>query len=59
MASIVWELLQKQGLFQLQLDVDGLCGVETRAQRGFEHIPNDSAISTPYWEDSKRYPRYI
>jgi hypothetical protein len=59
MASIVWQSCEKQEVTQLQLGVDGLGRVETRAQGGLEHIPYDIAISTLYWEDSKGYPKYV
>jgi hypothetical protein len=55
MVSIVWESGEKQGIIKLWVGGDGLCGVEIGAQGGLEHISNDNAISTMYWEDNKGY----
>jgi hypothetical protein len=59
MASIVWESGEKQGVIKLWLGGDGLCKVEIGAQGGLEHISNDNAISTMYWEDNKGYSRHV
>jgi hypothetical protein len=59
MASIVWESGEKQGVIKLWLADDGLCRVAIGAQGGLEHISNDNAISTMYWEDCKGYSRYV
>jgi hypothetical protein len=59
MASIVWESEEKQGVIILWLGGNGLHGVEIGAQGGLEHIPNDNAISTMYWEDCKGYSRHV
>jgi hypothetical protein len=51
MESIVWESGEKQGVIPIWLGVDGLRGIKIGAQGGLEHIPNNNAISTLYWED--------
>jgi hypothetical protein len=45
--------------YRLQLGIDGLCGVETGAQGGSEHLPNNIGISTLYWKDLKGHSRYV
>jgi hypothetical protein len=62
-AEEVWRALfgnrERQGVIKLWLGGDGLCGVEIGAQGELEHISNDNAISTMYWEDNKGYSRHV
>ena len=57
--SIVWKSGEKQGIIKLWLGGHGLCKVEIGAQGGLEHISNDNAISTMYWEDCKGYSKHV
>jgi hypothetical protein len=62
-AEEVWQALFKyrdknKGFFNFSLVL--MVYVELKlGARWLKHVLNDNTISTPYWEDSKRYLKYV